>query len=878
LVASLALSLLAAGPKRDTPPTPSDTSPEDRRAIESALKARVDVLLQEKDENGASMKRGSYSHTFRKMDDATYQVSFTIDTAGKESLTTERYLFTLKRDPAASRWSIDKEELQDTYRGLIRSVPADESFRRFERFMFDREGLKVSATKGSLFIDTRGGKPFWISFAADDLSYSYEPPLARDKALFGKLKKDKAEKVTFTPETAGISCDPSSCEELLASAFQGLREASREEASTVLRDTYDQFAREQKENRRENAFSGFYRPYEPDRRVVSVSLKKKGADEWLGVEIDNWEPREVSFWVSGFGPLYTYHSEETRKIGGDPYDLEKRDDAYARDYQLEGLTGVVEMGMGDGELLTADLTFDVVTKRELREIPFRIAQLREQGSTKKEIKRPRMTVNSIQDAQERELTWVRTGPVSGLIVLPETVAAGSRMPLRMHFENRDSIYKLTTSYSYVARSGWLPFVRFGDMIRTFDLTVKVPSKYKTLGIGRKVSESVAGGISTTRWVSEMPVEFPTVIFGDYVEASSKVKAKKIDGTEIPVTIHVDRVSMGDWEIAPKSLPALADDAANSLNLYREIFGEDYPYSKLDLVNDPFGFLYGQAPSSIVYLGSGSFWATGTLGSMGGADLTKFVGSLVPHEVGHQWWGSLVSNANDGNYWFVESLAEYSASLYVEALNGRKAYLDHVKQWRKTVLETDLLGSVQDASTQWSGDGFASYQAAVYNKGPYAFHILRSTWGDEKLYAFLKMLAKDLKGKEIVTRDIQKVAEKAYGNPMEWFFDQWIRGIGLPRYTFTHKESPSEDGQWVVEGTIDQQVVVGLKKDLLEDRFFEAMVPITVTCRNGKEYQKKLVVRGASTPFRFKIPDEPKEVVLNKNGEVLALDVRAGQGS
>src|SRR5262245_17099706 len=488
LTATLSLTFPTAAPPGDAPSVTSEAgpSPEERRAIESALKSRVDLLLQEKDENGASIKRGSYSHTFRKVDDATCQVTFTVDTAGKETLTTSRYLFTLKRDPAGNRWSIDKEELQDTYTGLLRSVPEDESFKRFDRFAFDREGLKVSGTNGSLWIDTRGGKPFWIALFADDLSYSYEPPLARDKALFGKLKRDKPEKVTFSPETAGVSCDPASCEQMLASAFQGLRDASKDGISGVLKDAYDRFTREQKENRKENAFSGFYRPYEPDRRVVGVSLKKKGADEYLGLEIDNWEPREVSFWVSGFGPVYTYNSEETRKLGGDPYDIERRDDAYARDYQLEGLSGTVEMGLGDGEFLTADLTFDIVTKRELREIPFRIAQLREQGSSKSEIKRPRMTVNSIPDAQGRELTWVRTGPVSGLIVLGQTVAPGSKMPLRMQFENRDSIYKLTTSFSYVARAGWLPFVRFGDMIRSFDLTVKVPAKYKTLGIGRKV--------------------------------------------------------------------------------------------------------------------------------------------------------------------------------------------------------------------------------------------------------------------------------------------------------------------------------------------------------------------------------------------------------
>jgi len=71
---------------------------------------------------------------------------------------------------------------------------------------------------------------------------------------------------------------------------------------------------------------------------------------------------------------------------------------------------------------------------------------------------------------------------------------------------------------------------------------------------------------------------------------------------------------------------------------------------------------------------------------GGTNISRFKEEVVAHEVGHQWWGGLVANANRRHYWFVESLAEYSAALYVEALagdsgknpeKGRKAFLRKV---------------------------------------------------------------------------------------------------------------------------------------------------------------------------------------------------------
>src|SRR4029079_7803521 len=102
---------------------------------------------------------------------------------------------------------------------------------------------------------------------------------------------------------------------------------------------------------------------------------------------------------------------------------------------------------------------------------------------------------------------------------------------------------------------------------------------------------------------------------------------------------------------------------------------------------------------------------------------------------------------------VESLAEYSAALFVEVINGglggpnpekgHKAYLEKVAEWKRNILDSGMIGSVQNASALWSGNGFQSYQAAVYNQGPYAFHILRETFGDARVFAFLKKPEHDL---------------------------------------------------------------------------------------------------------------------------------------
>ncbi len=895
-----------APPAVGDPLPDAETPPEVQKGIEAALRAKVGALLAEKNDKGEPYRRGIYSRSFHRVDDSTYQVGLHVDRAMGPDLEVERYLVTLTQNTSGD-WVISKEELKESFDWLHRRMLGDEECFHFDTFTFAREGLKVSASNGSMCKDFYNGNVSDFDLASADLVYSYIPPIKQDEMLFGLLKKEREPDLVFPPDYALVSCDPGSCQKILATSFTGLRPIKIEETDQALQKAYSEYKSDVEKNLKENRFWGFRMPYEPDRQVYSVAIKSNAVgDHWFRLSHDSYNSREISVFATGFDgqPLYQYYSEQTRNSGLAPYDLEGRPDAEARFYEMRSLKGTVEMGFGDGETLTGDITYGLKTRNKFDGLPFSISRLFQQEENKAR-KNPKMTINSIQDGEGNELTWAKTGAYTGLVMFPRTIPAGTDLTLRLQFENRDSVYKLTPSFSYVDRGGWLPFVRFADFIEDFDLTVKVPAKYKTLGIGKKVSEVKKEGVSITRWVGGNPVSFPTVIFGDYFETPSHVTAKKIDGSEIPVVIHIDRQSIADTryvadvqksrddvedfqiyelKVTMKKAQDFIDQAANSLNLFREILGIDYPFAKLDLVNDPLGGFYGQAPSSLIYLGNPDFYSKGVLagGLEAGAGLSTFQDSVVSHEVAHQWWGSLVCNVNDSNYWFVESLAEYMSALYTENYYGKKKYQEHVEAWRKEILDADMRGSVQDGYTIWQGPGgFAPYRAALYSKGPYAFHIMRSTWGDEAFFKFLKTLANELKGKEIVTRDIQKIAEKTFGANLDWFFDQWLRGVGLPEFTFTYKVREAEDGSQIIEGDVSQRTMIkpaSAVKEELKGQFFKGIVPITIIGKSGKEYRKRLVLEGEKTAFKFNIPEVPKDIVFNKYGESLAYDVRVNPAS
>jgi hypothetical protein len=910
--------------------------PDVRRGIEDVLRKKAAELLSQKDKNGVSTKRGTYSRSFRKIDDSTYAATFHIDTvepspddSKTDRLRTERYELTLKGF-AGTPWKIAKEDLKESSASLYRGWFGGGEIYKFDKLAFEREGLKLSATNGYLWMVSRQGKPQGLTLYADDLTYAYTPPA--DTGYYGLIKsrivKEHTDDLIFKPERLEMSCDAASCAELFPAIFTGLTKIDAGAAGGAssgvaqnFRNAFDTELKDVEKNRKDNPFSGFWLMPEEDRRYWTVRIKRAGArDHYLTLNYDNWEPWEVRAYATGFGafnffgpygpiwgqPLFAYYSQDVRKSSIPPIDLERRDDSDSRDYEIDSIKGAVDIALDEALELNGDVTYGLTTKREVAFLPFAIARANVSDDVQ-DAKNPRLFVNSIQDGAGNELTWVKRGGYDGLVIFPKPVPVGTKMTLRMRFTSLDSIRKVNPSFTAMDRGGWLPFVRFADFIDTFDLTVRTPERFTVLGIGRKVSDEAANGIRTTRWTAEKPVSFPTIIFGDYLSAVSDHIVKKSDGTPIPVTVYVDKVSTnaldtrildtkgnqgtqaeldemraagasGARDIRGKQLGPIAVQAAVAIELYQKIYGVDYPYAKLDLVADPLGSFYGQAPSSIIYLGFGVFRGEGTVaaGGMfgGGANIAKFNKDVVAHETGHQWWGSVICNANQRNYWFVETLAELSSALYVEKVFGRKKYDEKVAEWRDNVMKFDQVTSVQNNYTVWGGeDGFRSVQSNIYNKGPYAFHVFRMTFGDEKFFALLKELAQELQHKEIVTRDIQDVMEKVVGGNMDWFFDQWIRGIGKPQYALNYTTRKNEQGKWIVEGTIKQRVVYGKYRDAMPGVFYRGVAPLTFVSPDGKEVKsaKPLLVQGPETPFRVIVADEPAQVFFNKDGEILAED-------
>ena len=66
--------------------------------------------------------------------------------------------------------------------------------------------------------------------------------------------------------------------------------------------------------------------------------------------------------------------------------------------------------------------------------------------------------------------------------------------------------------------------------------------------------------------------------------------------------------------------------------------------------------------------------------------------------------------------------------------------------------------------------------------------------------------------------------------------------------------------------------MGPDKQVLEDTFYRGIITVTVTGTDKQDYPVRILVENETTPFAFKVPVKPRDIVLNKNGEMLAADI------
>lgn len=226
-------------------------------------------------------------------------------------------------------------------------------------------------------------------------------------------------------------------------------------------------------------------------------------------------------------------------------------------------------------------------------------------------------------------------------------------------------------------------------------------------------------------------------------------------------------------------------------------------------------------------------------------------SLMAHELGHSWWGNLVTCASAQDMWINEGMASYCEQLFVERAYGRSAYLQSVRDNHHNVLSNAHkreggyrpIANVPHKYT---------YGRHVYDKGAVVAHNLRWYMGDAAFRQGMQVVMKDYAFKNISTGELRDALMAATGQDLNPFFDDWVFQGGFPHFQVV-------DYQYA-----NKQVTIKIAQQLVGRTAYFTKVPLALTFQGaqGEEQRVRVLVSGALDSVVVGLPFTPVQVLLN----------------
>jgi len=363
---------------------------------------------------------------------------------------------------------------------------------------------------------------------------------------------------------------------------------------------------------------------------------------------------------------------------------------------------------------------------------------------------------------------------------------------------------------------------------------------------------------------------------------------------------------------------VAQHATDTVRWFELLFGP-FPYPRLAISQIPGDF--GQGWPELVYLPTLFFLPSATRSELGFDTKSQELQNrlFLAHEIAHQWWGNEVGWKTYHDQWISEGFATYAAALdLAREKDGDRSFRALLQSYRVDLLAKNKDGkTVESGGPIWLGQRLTTslnptgYSSIVYDKACWVLHMLRLMMLDtspeggprrnsrlsrtsgrhpspasaatsanppaegsadtieanEKFFKMLRGFVVAYRDQSPSTEDFARFAAK-YMNPamdldhngrLDWFFDDWVRGTGIPTYKIEATVRAAAN-VFVVEGTIQPSNV---RPD------FEMLVPVVTQSGRVKTLLGEVPVTDAGGRFKFVTSSKPSHVTIDDE-QILAV--------
>ncbi|QOJ03862.1 MAG: M1 family metallopeptidase [Planctomycetia bacterium] len=294
---------------------------------------------------------------------------------------------------------------------------------------------------------------------------------------------------------------------------------------------------------------------------------------------------------------------------------------------------------------------------------------------------------------------------------------------------------------------------------TFEFSLTAPNNWVVPSNGTLLGvDTLSGGRKRYNWATNYPMSTYLLSFAA-TNYTKWTQTYTYPGGTMPVEFYIypnsdTPANRASWE---KCIDMLA--------AFRSVYGE-YPF-----INEKYGiyhFNFGGGMEHQTMTGQGTFSE-----------------SVTAHELGHQWWGDMITCKTWSDIWLNEGFATYSECLWEERKTGSidtAAYLAAVVARKPSVTSTGTV-YIPPATVTSGGMNRVFSSDLSYRKGGWVLHMLRHVLGDATFFQLLTDYRAAYEFDAATTNDFITVAESTTGQDLDWFFNQWVFQPGAPTYNF-----------------------------------------------------------------------------------------------
>ena len=497
------------------------------------------------------------------------------------------------------------------------------------------------------------------------------------------------------------------------------------------------------------------------------------------------------------------------------------------------------------------LRFDLSEKKVLGDVTHSLSILRD-GTSKIAFDSVSLTIQSV--TLNRAATKFETTAEKLIIPLPAAAKAGERFDVAIRYEGKPTkgMYFILPDKDYPDRPiqiwtqgesedarYYLPTYDYPNDRLTTETVLTVPASWITVSNGKLISVTDSGkGLKTWTWKESLPSStyLITVVAGEFDEVKESWHG-------IPVTYYAPKGRGDRLPITYSRTPAM-------MELFSKKLGVDYPWEKYaqSMVDD---FVAGGMENASATTNT----STSLVHPKLAPEYPTGEDALIAHELGHQWFGDLVTCKDWGNVWLNEGFATFMEALWSEAHYGKdqadyerwtniRDWFEKGNLWEKPLVRHDF-----DDSSEFDGN--------AYGKAGLVIYMLRQELGEDAFYRSLRHYLEVNRGKNVVTADLSKAIEEATHINVDQFFSQWVYGAGAPKFDLSYTyDSEKRQVTLTVKQTQKFEARVG---------YFRVPVEVEITNAAGRRLYPITVSKPV---YVFPSDSAPLMVLFDKGGHVL----------